>query len=60
MFINFMISKTLYCLLESLREEEKKRLADYIASPFFNKDKNIIRLYDFLQKKMKQINIKVQ
>ena len=54
MFINFMISKTLYCLLESLREEEKKRLADYIASPFFNKDKNIIRLYDFLQKKMKQ------
>ncbi|MGB1204607.1 MAG: hypothetical protein ACPG5B_03105 [Chitinophagales bacterium] len=49
-----MISKTLFCLLENLTNDERIRLAEYIKSPFFNKDENVVRLYSFLQKKMRQ------
>ncbi|MGB1205069.1 MAG: hypothetical protein ACPG5B_05445 [Chitinophagales bacterium] len=46
-----MTSKTLFFLLENLTHNEMPRLADYVHSPFFNKDENVCRLYDFLHKK---------
>ncbi|MGB1204605.1 MAG: hypothetical protein ACPG5B_03095 [Chitinophagales bacterium] len=49
-----MISKTLFLLLKNLTKQERQLLADYLQSPYFNKEEDIFRLYVFLRKKIEQ------
>lgn len=45
-----MLKLKLTEVLESFNPSELKRLGDFVRSPFYNKNKNLIRLYDFFKK----------
>lgn len=45
-----MISSTLLNILSKLTVKEYKEFGEFVNSPFFNKNKNVKKLYDFLKK----------
>ncbi len=45
-----MISSTLLNILSKLTIKEYKEFGEFVNSPFFNKNKNVKKLYDFLKK----------
>ncbi|MCC7158137.1 MAG: hypothetical protein IT281_01200 [Ignavibacteria bacterium] len=45
-----MISSTLLNILSKLSAKEYKEFGEFVNSPFFNKNKNVKKLYDFLKK----------
>ena len=49
-----MISNTLFLLFKSLTKQELQHLADYLQSPYFNKEEEVYRLYAFLHEKIEK------